>query len=148
MAQPKPHRHETQPRSRLLIADDDPSVRSMLTLLLERDFELVGTATDAREAIELAATSLPDAALIDVEMPEGGGPAAVRGIVGVSPATAMVALSSDESHAGVLEMIEAGATSYRRKGGPPELLIETLHRSIAAHSWVSPSSHEEPEDDA
>jgi DNA-binding NarL/FixJ family response regulator len=140
MDQPKPHRHETQPRSRLLIADDDPSVRSMLTLLLERDFELVGVAADAREAIELSATSLPDAALIDVEMPEGGGPAAVRGIRGISPGTAMVALSSDESQAGVLEMIEAGATSYRRKGGPPELLIETLHRSIAAHSWLAVES--------
>jgi DNA-binding NarL/FixJ family response regulator len=140
MDQPKPQRNETQPRPSLHIADDDPSVRSTLTLWLDGEFELVGVAADAREAIELAAASLPNAALIDVEMPEGGGPTAVRGILGVSPATAMVALSADESHAVVLEMLEAGATSYRRKGDSRGLLIETLHRSIAAHSWVSPSS--------
>jgi DNA-binding NarL/FixJ family response regulator len=140
MGPPTPHRHETEPAPRLLIADDDASVRSTLTLLLGHEFELVGAAADADEAIELAADTLPNVALIDVVMPGGGGPAAVRGILAVSPATAMVALSSDESRGVVLEMIEAGATSYRRKGCPPELLIETLHRSIAAHDSISRSS--------
>lgn len=139
MGWPTSHRNETEPAPRLLIADDDPSVRSTLTLLLGHEFELVGAAADADEAIDLAADTLPNVALIDVVMPGGGGPAAVRGILAVSPATAMVALSSYESRAVVLEMIEAGATSYRRKGCPPELLIETLHRSIAAHGSISRS---------
>ena len=129
--------YEGTRRPRLLIADDDASVRSMLTLWLEGEFEIVGAAADAREAIAIAGAELPNAALIDVEMPEGGGPAAVRGILSVSPATAVVALSSDESQAVVLEMLEAGAMSYRRKGGPQELLIETLHRSMGSHDLIT-----------
>ena len=129
----------TYHRPRVLIADDDPGVCAMLAVWLEADFELVGTAADATEAIELAAETTPDAALIDVEMPEGGGPAAVRGIRDVSPTTAMVALSADESRAVVIEMLEAGAMSYRRKGEPKELLVETLHRSIQSRA-IAPAA--------
>jgi DNA-binding NarL/FixJ family response regulator len=132
-----PASHDQERRPRLLIADDDPSVRSMLTLWLDGEFELVGAAADAREAIEMAAVELPDAALIDVDMPQGGGPVAVRGILGASPATAAVALSSDESEAVVLEMLEAGAMSYRRKSDSHELLIETLHRSMGSRDFIS-----------
>jgi two-component system, NarL family, response regulator DesR len=131
------HRSQAQDagsRPRVLIADDDPVVRAMLAVSLERDFELVGAAADALEAIQLAADTLPDGALIDVEMPEGGGPAAVRGIMKVSPTTAMVALSANDAHDAVLKMLEAGAMGYRRKGEPRDLLIETLHRSIRSHS--------------
>jgi DNA-binding NarL/FixJ family response regulator len=121
-------------RPRVLIADDDPVARAMLAAWLEADFELVGVAADALEAIELAAETLPDGAVIDVEMPKGGGPAAVSGILDVSPATAMVALSADESRAVVIEMLDAGAISYRRKGEPRALLLETLHRSIESRA--------------
>jgi DNA-binding NarL/FixJ family response regulator len=111
----------------------------MLTIWLETEFELVAAAADALEAIQLAADTLPDVALIDVQMPHGGGTAAVRGIVDVSPATAMVALSADESQDVFIRMLEAGATSYRRKGEPSELLIETLHRAIASHRSMAPA---------
>jgi DNA-binding NarL/FixJ family response regulator len=111
----------------------------MLTVWLAKDFELVGAAADADEAIELATETLPDGALIDVDMPKGGGPAAVRGILDVSPVTAMVALSADESREVVLEMLDAGAMSYRRKGEPAELLIETLLRSIESRASTPPA---------
>ncbi|MEA2472563.1 MAG: hypothetical protein QOE06_478 [Thermoleophilaceae bacterium] len=130
----------TGDRPRVLIADDDGSVRSMLSLWLESDFDLVGAAADAEEAIAMAADMLPDAALIDVVMPEGGGVTAVRGILDASPGTAIVALSADESHGVALQMLEAGAMSYRLKGDPVALVVDTLHRAIRSQRAAAPAS--------
>jgi diguanylate cyclase (GGDEF)-like protein len=120
-------------RQRVLIADDDPVVQSALRASLAVDFEVVGVAGDSEQAIDLAAVSQPDAAIVDVDMP-GGGLAAVRGILKVSPATAIVVLSSDELSGVVRELLLAGATAYCRKGVAPQVLAEWLARSIQARA--------------
>jgi CheY-like chemotaxis protein len=76
-------------RPRLMIADDNPVIRSMLGMSLSGGFEVVGAAADSEEAIELARATQPDAAVVDVEMPKGGGLRAVRGILEVAPGTAI-----------------------------------------------------------
>jgi DNA-binding NarL/FixJ family response regulator len=116
-----------------LIADDDPIVQSLLDMTLSREFDVVGLAGDGEQAIELAKDCRPDAALIDVEMPAGGGLHAVRGIQEVAPDTAIVVLSIDESDGVVREMLQAGAVAYLRKGLAPQALAEALIDSIAAH---------------
>lgn len=116
----------------LLIADDDAVVRSMLSLTLERQFEIVGAARDSDQAIALAQAAQPDVALIDVQMPGGGGLRAIRGIGEVSPETAAVVLSADEFEPMVRELMIAGAMTYVRKGIAPAELAEMLHRSIRA----------------
>jgi diguanylate cyclase (GGDEF)-like protein len=120
-------------RQRVLIADDDPVVQSALRVSLAVDFEVVGAAGDSQQAIDLAAVSQPDAAIVDVDMP-GGGLDAVRGILNVSPATAIVVLSSDELTDVVRELLLAGATAYCRKGVSPQVLAEWLTRSIQARA--------------
>jgi DNA-binding NarL/FixJ family response regulator len=127
-------------RPRLMIADDDPLVGSLLSSLLNGEFEIVGTATDSSDAVELARTSQPNAALLDVEMPKGGGLSAVRGILEVAPATAIVMLSVDESDGIVRELMQAGAMAYHRKGVAPRVLAASLLESIKAHA-AEPSSH-------
>jgi DNA-binding NarL/FixJ family response regulator len=117
---------------RLLIADDDKVVRSALSLQLAGTFKLVGAAADAAEAVALAAEHEPDIAIVDVEMPEGGGVAAARGIALCSPATAIVALSIDESRDVVLEMLDAGALTYVRKGIAGQELISMLMQCVYA----------------
>jgi DNA-binding NarL/FixJ family response regulator len=116
----------------LLIADDDAVVRSMLSLTLERQFEIVGAARDSDQAIALAQASQPDVALLDVQMPGGGGLRAIQGIAEVSPETAPVVLSADEFDPLVRQLMIAGAMSYVRKGIAPAELVETLHRAIRA----------------
>jgi len=120
-------------RPRLIIADDDPVIRSMLGMSLNGGFEVVGVAADTEEAIELARINQPDAAIVDVDMPKGGGIGAVRGIVEVAPGTAIVVLSGDESDRLVRELMQAGAVAYRRKGVTPRVLAESLTESIRAH---------------
>jgi DNA-binding NarL/FixJ family response regulator len=119
---------------RLMIADDDPVVQTMLDMSLGAEFDVIGLAADGEQAVELARASQPDAAIVDVEMPEGGGLRAVRGIHEVAPRTAIVVLSVDESDGVVRELMQAGATSYLRKGVGSEVLADTLMSSIEAHA--------------
>ena len=116
----------------LLIADDDDVVRSMLSLTLERHFDIVGAARDSDQAIALAQAAQPDVALIDVQMPGGGGLRAIHGISEVSPDTAAVVLSGDEFEPLVRELMIAGAMTYVRKGIAPAELAAVLHRAMRA----------------
>ena len=121
-------------RPRLMIADDNPVIRSMLSMSLSSGFEVVGVAADSEEAVELARVTQPDAAVIDVEMPKGGGLLAVREILEVAPDTAIVMLSGDESDDVVRRLMQAGAMAYVRKGEAPHVLAESLTESIEAHA--------------
>jgi DNA-binding NarL/FixJ family response regulator len=120
-------------RPTLLIADDDPVVCSMLTMSLERCFEIVAAVDDGEQAVTRAAAVRPDAAVVDVQMPAGGGSRAVRGIVDASPDTAIVVLSGDETDTVVRELVQAGAMAYVRKGIGAHQLIETLESAMRAH---------------
>ena len=115
---------------RVLLADDEPGLRVALTELLshEERVELVGTAADAEEAIRIAESSLPDVALVDVRMPEGGGPHAARGITRVSPGTRVIALSAYEDRTNVLEMLRAGAVGYLVKGTAADELVQGIEK--------------------
>src|SRR5204863_270204 len=107
---------------RLLIADDDPMIRLTLSALIEREsgFELVGTAEDADQAIEMAARRRPDVVLLDFSMPGGGGVRAAMQIRDVNPNIKLVAVSADDSQAAQYEMSRAGAVGYVIKGSPDE----------------------------
>ncbi len=102
----------------------------MLGISLGEGFEVVGAAADSEQAVELARTSQPDVALIDVEMPKGGGLGAVWGMLEVAPDTAIVVLSVDESDRTVREFMRAGATAYCRKGLATDRLAEILIEAI------------------
>lgn len=107
------------------------AVRALLAATLQRGFEIVAEAADADEAIELARKLRPDAALVDVNMPGGGGRTAVPGIAAASPQTAIVVLSGDEEDSIVRELLIGGAVAYVRKGTDPS---DTLRRAIVAHA--------------
>jgi DNA-binding NarL/FixJ family response regulator len=122
----------------LLIADDDPVVRSTLSMQLAAHFEVIGVVEDANEAVRVASAAQPDLALLDVEMPGGGGIAAVTGIAAASPGTCMVILSGDEARGTVIELLAAGAMAYVRKGIPVSELTAKLGDALAASSGMAP----------
>jgi CheY-like chemotaxis protein len=124
----------------VLIADDDEDVRAVLHTQLDGEFVIVGSARDAEEAIALAAEHQPDIALVDVQMPGGGGPAATRGIRTAAPRTAIVVLSADESERVVLDMLTAGAVAYLRKGVTGPELAALLRESLQAKARLDGSS--------
>jgi len=101
------------------------------------EFDLVAVASDAEEAIALAATSRPDVCLVDVGMPGGGGPRAARAIREHEPATQVLALSGRQDRDSVVEMLRAGACGYLVKGNDVDELIEAVHAAASGRSTVS-----------
>jgi EAL domain-containing protein (putative c-di-GMP-specific phosphodiesterase class I)/CheY-like chemotaxis protein len=126
-------------RVRVLIADDEPKVRHALAELIleEGSLELVGTAGDAAQAIAMATAAHPDVALLDVRMPQGGGPRAAREIRAMEPHTRVLALSAHEDRATVLEMLRAGAVGYVVKGGQAAEILESIHRCARGQGSLS-----------
>jgi DNA-binding NarL/FixJ family response regulator len=106
----------------------------LLQVYVQGDPELllVGAAADADGAIALAREHKPDTALLDVNMPGGGGVRAAREIRTVSPDTTIIAVSAHDDRNTVLEMLEAGAISYVVKGATREHILHTVRRAIAA----------------
>jgi DNA-binding NarL/FixJ family response regulator len=115
---------------RILIADDNASMRGALTDLLssEPGCVVVGAAADSTSAIELARVHRPEVAILDVKMPGGGGVLAAEGIRRASPDTHIVALSAWEDQETMRRMRRAGASSYVVKGAAPDDLIAIIDR--------------------
>ena len=125
---------EVSPRSpiRVMIADDEDSVRDALISLMDDDEEIsiVGTGCNAEQAIAIAASEHPDVALLDVRMPEGGGPRAAREITRVSPGTELIALSANDDPKDISAMLNAGAGAYLVKGVGSGEIVDAIHRCV------------------
>ncbi len=93
------------------------------------EFELVAAVSDAARAVEMVREHKPDAVLLDVRMPRGGGAWAARMVRLISPATRVVALSAYNDRATVLDMLLAGASEYIVKGGSPGEILLALRRT-------------------
>ncbi len=92
--------------------------------------EIVGEATNGREAVDLAREKRPDVIVLDVEMPVMGGQVALRRLLDLSPPPRVVIVTvfADESH--VRELLGLGASAYLSKNVPMRDLISTV-RSVA-----------------
>jgi DNA-binding NarL/FixJ family response regulator len=116
-------------------------MRNGLRLLLERqpNLQVVGEASDGREAVEMAAQAKPDVAVIDVAMPHLNGVEAARQIAARSPQTAIAILSmhSDESY--VIRSLKAGARAYLLKDSAEADLIAAIHAITQGKSFFSPA---------
>ncbi len=133
---PEPSNPPGGSHPRVLIVDDDPDVRAVLSAQLAAGFDVVGTAADPEQAIVLAAEHQADLAIVDVQMPGGGGVRATEGIRSAAPSTTIVALSADESERIVLDMLTAGAVTYIRKGVTADELAILLHESLRAQAQL------------
>jgi DNA-binding NarL/FixJ family response regulator len=104
-------------RVRVLVVDDDPTIRTAFNDLISGDeeFELVGSAANAAEAVGSAFAQRPDVVLLDFLLP-GGGPDAARAIRQRSPGTGIVAISAYEDRRSMDLMMKAGAALYLVKG--------------------------------
>jgi DNA-binding NarL/FixJ family response regulator len=113
---------------RVLLADDHKVVREGLTALLneQEDIEVVGQATNGREAVDLAHEFQPDVVVIDMAMPVMEGDEAARRIKQDLPETRIVGLSMHEEADIVEKMRRAGAERYMLKSAPAEELLAAI----------------------
>ena len=113
---------------RVLLVDDMPQVLRDLRQLLELSgvITIVGEAQDGSQAVKLAAQLAPDAAVMDLEMPEMAGYEATRQIKAQVPGVRVIILSV---HAGAEEQErarEAGADAFVTKGASYEVLVNAI----------------------
>jgi len=121
-------------RLRVLLADDHEIVRQGLICLLREmpDIEVVGEASNGREAVDLAYQLRPDVVIMDVAMPVMSGVEATRQIKGCLPQVRVVALSMYQEADTVEKMSQAGAESYVLKTAPSEDLLSAIRGSQSA----------------
>jgi CheY-like chemotaxis protein len=105
-------------RWRVLVVEDDDSFAEALTELLEGDgrLEVAGRARDGREGIELAEALRPDVVLMDIVLPVMDGVEATREIRRRQPTIAVVGITGVEYEERALEVQDAGAVDFVRKG--------------------------------
>jgi DNA-binding NarL/FixJ family response regulator len=105
------------PPLRIVVADDQASVREGLVLLLGglAGIDVVGAAADGEQALALVAEHQPDAILLDLHMPVLDGIAATRRLTAEHPGVAVVVLTTYADDGSVIEALRAGARSYLTK---------------------------------
>lgn len=98
---------------RIAIADDHTLFRESLKALLRaKGYEVVGEASNGREAIAIARQASPDVLLLDLTMPEVDGLTATREICLVAPDVRVVILTASEEDDALFEALKAGAQGY------------------------------------
>jgi two-component system response regulator NreC len=126
---------------RIILADDHAVMRRGLRLLLEqqKDFEIVGEASDGREAVKLAETLKPDIAVLDITMPNLNGIEAARQITAKQLGVSIVVLSMHADESFVLRALKAGARGYLLKESPESDFINAIRMVSEGKSFFSPT---------
>jgi DNA-binding NarL/FixJ family response regulator len=123
--------------ARVLVADDQPAVRSALCLVLgaEPDIDVVGEASNGAAAITMARERRPDVVLMDIRMPRMDGIAAIRQLTG----PAVVALTTFDLDEYVFGALEAGAVGFLLKDSPPQLVLDAVRAAAAGRGLIDPA---------
>ena len=126
---------------KIIICDDQAVVRNGLEMLLtlEKDIEVLGTAQDGAQAVELVAQSQPDLVLMDLKMPGMNGIEATRQIRAKFPAVKVLVLTTYDDDEWVFDAIRADASGYLLKDTPREKVIEAIRGTLEGKSFVDPT---------
>lgn len=126
---------------KVLVVDDHTIVRDGICALLGlvMDMEVVGEATNGREALEKVEQLLPDVVLMDIAMPIMGGLEATRRIHREFPGTKVLALTQYDDKEYVLPVIEAGAHGFISKTAASSELASGIRAVHRGDSFLSPS---------
>jgi DNA-binding NarL/FixJ family response regulator len=134
---------QTQPKTRtgparLLIADDHELSRTGLRGMLasEEGLEVVGEATNGREAVVFCRRLRPNLVLMDLRMPELDGLAATRAIKQESPGTSVIIVTMHENPEYLFEALKAGAAGYLLKDATREEVLSAVWRVLGGEALL------------
>jgi DNA-binding NarL/FixJ family response regulator len=124
---------------RVLVVDDHPMWRENVARdLTEAGFEVVGTAGDGEQAINVAKATRPDVAVLDLQLPGLSGVEVARAITAAEPPCRVLVLSASGEQPDVLAAVTAGATGYLVKSASREELIEAVRRTANGDAVFTP----------
>ena len=128
-------------KQRILLVDDHEVVRLGLKSLLERhpQFEIVGEATSAREALEQVENNHPDVVVMDIRLPGTSGIEACEEITSRFPETRVLMLTSYAEDEMLFSAIRAGASGYILKQIDGEELVRALEAVARGEALLDPA---------
>ncbi len=126
---------------RVAVVDDQTLIREGLAALLAMipDLEVVGLASDGREALAMVAEHAPDVVLMDVRMPGMNGVVATRKICNQYPNVRVIVLTTFDDDEYIFESLRAGASGYLLKNANPEHLADAIRAVYGGDSVLDPA---------
>lgn len=118
---------------KVLLADDQELIRQSLSFVMSRqeDIEMVGTAANGREALELVEEKQPDVVLLDIRMPEMDGVECTRRIK-------VIILTTFDDDDYVFDALRYGASGYLLKGVSVDGLTNAVREAARGGSIIAP----------
>src|SRR3954470_363199 len=125
--------------ARLVIVDDHDLARAGLRSMLagERGLEVIGEATNGREALALARRLRPNLMLMDVRMPEMDGLAATRAIKSECPGVSVIIVTMHENPDYLFEALKAGAAGYVLKDATQREVVGAVRQVLRGESLLN-----------
>jgi DNA-binding NarL/FixJ family response regulator len=141
MNEPAPS-ERMQPKITVVVADDHQVVRSGLQQLLATtsDIELIGTASNGAEAVEVVGRLHPNVVLMDLSMPDVDGVEATRRITAAHPSSRVLVLTSFSDQSRILDALGAGADGYLLKDSDPDDIAAAIRSVHAGESPLDPKA--------
>lgn len=125
---------------RVLVTDDHSIVRKGIKAILELipDIQMVGEASNGREAVTQVDETRPDVVLMDLVMPEMDGIEAIRQIKAKQPDVRILVLTTFAGEDKVFSAIKAGALGYQLKDSEPDELVTAIRQVYRGESALHP----------
>ncbi|AEC52048.1 chemotaxis response regulator [Pyrococcus sp. NA2] len=119
--------------ARILIVDDAAFMRMLLKkILTQAGHEVVGEASNGREAVEKYKQLKPDLVTMDIVMPEMDGITAVKEIMKIDPNAKIIMITAVGQEAKVMEALKSGAKGYIVKPFQAQKVIEEVNRVLSS----------------
>ena len=131
----------SSPRTtRIIVVDDDPIVREVLTTALGStpDIEVIATAANGAEAVDVVHARAVDVVLMDVQMPVLDGVAATSRILALGGDTRVLLLTTFDDDSFLDGGLAAGASGFLLKTTPPERIAEAIRTVRSGGKVLSP----------
>lgn len=121
-----------EPKKRVVLADDETSIRAMLKALLSTiNLDVVAQASNGNEAVEFYRKEKPDVLLLDINMPVKTGIEALRDIMREFPDAVVIMLTSVVDTAAITQCLELGASNYIRKDTAIANIKQIINETLA-----------------
>ena len=125
-------------RPRVLLADDHRMIREAFALLLEDDYDVVGSVADGRALLAAASELRPDIVVLDIAMPLLNGLDAARQLKREMPEVKVVFLTMSEDPDVAAEAFRVGGSGYLLKNSAASELLQAIREVCNGRSYITP----------
>ncbi|MCW2490698.1 MAG: hypothetical protein QOH56_1095 [Pseudonocardiales bacterium] len=130
--------HEPAGRPTVVLVDDHAMFRAGVRAEIGQSVDIVGEASTVAEAVATIAHLKPAVVLLDVHLPDGGGPAVLAAVRAQAPDTQFLALSVSDAAEDVISVIRSGARGYVTKTISGADLTDAIRRVAEGDVVFSP----------